>query len=64
MRIGWRVPLPGPFYLAGTVWRSHKRRAASQYWYGYRPDGSRCPHRHRRPETALECTRTLARRWR
>ncbi len=22
MRVGWHVPLPGPFYAGGMVWRS------------------------------------------
>jgi hypothetical protein len=26
MRIGWRIPLPGPFYAAGTIYRSGRRR--------------------------------------
>lgn len=26
MRIGWSVPLPGPFRIGGTVWRSKRRR--------------------------------------
>ena len=25
MRIGWRIPLPGPFSVGGTVWRSKPR---------------------------------------
>lgn len=26
MRLGWSVPLPGPFRLSGTAWRSRRRR--------------------------------------
>jgi hypothetical protein len=26
MRLGWSVPLPGPFRIGGTVWRSRRRR--------------------------------------
>lgn len=57
MRLGWRIPLPGPFFLSGTIWRSRR-----PYWYGYMPDGSRCPHHHRRKDTAQACTAREARR--
>ena len=26
MRLGWSIPLPGPFRLSGTIWRSKRRR--------------------------------------
>jgi hypothetical protein len=52
----------GPFY-AGEVWRFRKRRQRERpYWYGYLPDGSRCPHHHTREDTAEECTRKAAHR--
>jgi hypothetical protein len=30
MRIGWHVPLPGPFSVGGTIWRSKRRRQRSK----------------------------------
>jgi hypothetical protein len=61
MRLGWHIPLPGPFFLSGTVWRS-KRRTHRQVWHGTLP-GWRCPHNHTRPDTAVACAnRELARR--
>src|SRR2546430_7816592 len=30
MRIGWHVPLPGPFSAGGTLWRSKRRRRSNQ----------------------------------
>ena len=54
MRIGWRIPLPGPFYLGGTVWQSKRRNAP--YYSGTLP-GWKCPHHHRREDTAVACAR-------
>jgi hypothetical protein len=51
MRIGWRIPLPGPFYLGGTVWRSRRRRRT---YHGTLP-GWKCPHNHQREDTAIAC---------
>jgi hypothetical protein len=62
MRFGWSIPLPGPFYLAGTIWRSKRRRARRQVWHGTLPDGFRCPHNHTRPDTATACANAEARR--
>jgi hypothetical protein len=53
MRLGWRIPLPGPFYLGGTVWRS-KRRSRRITYHGELP-GWHCPHSHTRPDTAIAC---------
>lgn len=33
MRLGWHIGLPGPFYLAGTIWRSRRRRRAVMQEY-------------------------------
>lgn len=60
MRLGWRIPLPGPFYLGGTVWQSQRPRA--KRWHGTLPDGWRCPHGHLREDTATECARKEVRR--
>jgi hypothetical protein len=56
MRLGWSVPLPGPFYLSGTVWRSkpRPRRPSTPVWHGTL-SGWSCPHDHRRPDTAKAC---------
>lgn len=59
MRLGWHIPLPGPFSLSGTLWRSRRRRA--RVYRGTLP-GWRCPHDHRREDTAIECARREARR--
>jgi len=59
MRLGWRIPLPGPFYLGGTIWQSHRRPA--EYWTANGPDGWKCPHHHRREDTAVECSRRYRR---
>ena len=32
MRLGWGIPLPGPFWLGGTIWRSGRSRRS------HRPD--------------------------
>lgn len=58
MRLGWRIPLPGPFSLSGTIWRSRRRR---QVFHGTLP-GWTCPHDHRREDTAIECAQREARR--
>jgi hypothetical protein len=54
MRLGWRIPLPGPFYLGGTIWRS-RRHSRRPFYTGTLPDGWRCPHRHTREDKAIEC---------
>lgn len=48
MRIGWRIPLPGPFYTGGTVWRSKPRRR-----YKVLP----CGHAHRTQAAYEQCLR-------
>ena len=55
MRIGWSIPLPGPFRVGGTVWRS-KRRGM----HGTLP-GWKCPHNHSRPDLAIACANRHAR---
>jgi hypothetical protein len=57
MRLGWRIGLPGPFSIGGTLWRSKRRRPRKRYFYGYLADGSHCPHHHTRVDTAQACTR-------
>lgn len=52
MRLGWRIPLPGPFYLGGTIWQSQYRRRP--YYHG-RIGKWECPHHHERPDTARAC---------
>ena len=56
MRLGWSIPLPGPFRLSGTLWRSRRR--------GYRGTlpGWRCEHEHSRRDTAVACAQREARR--
>jgi hypothetical protein len=54
VRLGWRVGLPGPFYLAGTIWRSRRRPRHAKVWHG-QLDGRACPHEHRREDTAVAC---------
>jgi hypothetical protein len=54
MRIGWRIPLPGPFYLGGTVWQSKRHRPRRPAFHGTLP-GWECPHFHTRPDTAKAC---------
>jgi hypothetical protein len=34
-----------------------RRRSRGRYFYGYRADGGRCPHRHQSMAAAEECTR-------
>jgi len=57
MRLGWRIGLPGPFYLGGTIWRSRRRG-----WHGTLPDGWKCHHQHRSQEAAVECAQNEERR--
>jgi hypothetical protein len=59
MRIGWSLPLPGPFRLYGTLWRSRRR---TRTYHGTLPDGWRCPHNHQREDTAIDCANREARR--
>lgn len=59
MRLGWSIPLPGPFFLSGTLWRSRRRRARG--YHGTLP-GWQCPHNHQREDTALTCATREARR--
>jgi hypothetical protein len=62
MRLGWRIGLPGPFYLGGTVWRSRRRRRRQPVYHGQLP-GWQCPHDHKRTDTAAACAdRELRRR--
>jgi hypothetical protein len=59
-RLGWRVHLLGPFYLGGTVLR-HTQRRRRLAWHGTLP-GWRCPHDHRREDTAVACAQRELRR--
>jgi hypothetical protein len=59
MRLGWSIPLPGPFRLSGTIWRSQRRRGP--VYHGTLP-GWACPHAHRRLDTAEACARREAMR--
>ena len=56
-RLGWSIPLPGPFRLSGTLWRSKRRRG----YHGTLP-GWKCPHAHSRMDLAVDCARREARR--
>jgi len=58
MRLGWSIPLPGPFYLGGTIWRSRPRRRG----YHGTLRGWRCAHNHQRPDTAIACAQREQRR--
>lgn len=58
MRIGWSIPLPGPFRLSGTLWRSGRRR---RVYHGTLP-GWKCRHRHSRPDLARACAQREAQR--
>jgi len=60
MRIGWHIPLPGPFSIGGTVWRSKRRRRG---YHGTLPSW-KCPHNHSRPDLAEACAQREARRLR
>lgn len=62
MRLGWRIPLPGPFYLSGTVVQSRRRHRAGRRTYHGTLPGYRCPHNHRREDTAIACANREARR--
>ena len=55
MRISWSLPLPGPFRVGGTVWRSGRR--------GYHGTlaGWKCPHNHSRMDLAVACANRHAR---
>lgn len=53
MRLGWHIPLPGPFYLAGTIWRSKSRR---------RYPVQDCGHAHRTRQAYVECRMRQQRR--
>lgn len=59
MRLGWSVPLPGPFRIGGTLWRS-RGRSRRRVYHGTLP-GWKCPHNHTRPDTATQCARSRAR---
>jgi hypothetical protein len=60
MRLGWSIPLPGPFRLSGTVWRSKpRRRPQAPVYHGTLP-GWACPHDHRRLDTATACAQREA----
>jgi hypothetical protein len=64
MRLGWSIPLGGPFRLSGTIWRSKRRRRG---YHGKLPamPGYRkwtCPHNHSRPDLAIACAQREARR--
>jgi hypothetical protein len=61
VRLGWCVHLIRPFFVSGTIWRS-KRRGHRTVFHGKLPDGWRCPHDHRRDDTAIECARREDRR--
>lgn len=58
MRLGWSIPLPGPFRLSGTIWRSKRRRRG---YHGTLP-GWKCPHLHSRQDLAVACAQREARR--
>lgn len=58
MRIGWHIPLPGPFSIGGTVWRSKRRHRG---YHGTLPSW-KCPHNHSRPDLAEACAQREARR--
>ncbi len=62
MRLGWHVHLLGPFYLSDTLWRSHGRRNRAPVYHGTLPGGWRCPHDHRREDTAVACAQREQRR--
>lgn len=63
MRLGWFVPLPGPFNLGGTLWRSGRHRdRRRQVWHGTLTDGWQCRHDHHREDTAQACAQREQRR--
>jgi hypothetical protein len=55
MRLGGSIG-PRLFHLSWTYWRSRPR-----YYSGTLPNGWRCPHHHRRPDTAIACAERYAR---
>jgi len=61
MRLGWSIPLSGPFRLSGTIWRSKRRRHRRRVYHGTLP-GWKCPHDHSREYLAIACARREARR--
>jgi hypothetical protein len=61
MRLGWSIPLPGPFRLSGTIWRSKPRRRKGRGYHGTLP-GWKCPHNHSREDLAVACAQREARR--
>lgn len=61
MRIWWSLPLPGPFRVGGTVWRSKSRRRGYHGVHSALP-GWQCPHNHSRLDLATECANQEARR--
>jgi hypothetical protein len=61
VRLGWRIGLPGPFYLGGTVLRSRSRRPRLRVYHGTLP-GWKCPHNHTRMDTAVACAQREPRR--
>lgn len=46
MRLGWRIGLPGPFSIGGTLWRSKPKR---------RYKVLSCGHAHRTEQAYLNC---------
>jgi hypothetical protein len=63
MRLGWSIPLPGPFRLSGTIWRSKRRRRGRRrlVYHGQLP-GWKCPHNHSREDLAIACAQREAKR--
>jgi hypothetical protein len=62
MRIWWSLPLPGPFRIGGTVWRSKSRRSGFHGVHDLLP-GWQCRHNHSRLDLAADCAnREYARR--
>ena len=55
MRIGWHIPLPGPFSIGGTVWRSKSKSKKRQRGYHGTLPGWKCPHNHSRMDVAVAC---------
>ena len=53
MWFGWHIPLPGPFSVGGTIWRSRRRRRRRKVWHGeIKAIRWQCPHNHQRQDTA------------
>lgn len=61
MRLGWHIPLGGPFSLSGTIWRSKRRRKRAPAFHGTLP-GWKCPHNHSRQDLAIACAQREVRR--